>query len=139
MIGRSHSCETREHWSTELTDSFVRSELEGGVLLDRLPPGTVLEIQTRNHRYRAVSMSGSKLLLSGHPQYCPTPVLVAVAGSTWGRSMLKLDFVGRGMHLEFRHPEHARPIITSAVEQIREIGRVASGGRGIDVDQSPPA
>ena len=34
--------------------------------------------------------------------------------------MLKLQFVGRGMHLEFRHPEYATPIITSAIQEIRD-------------------
>jgi hypothetical protein len=27
--------------------------------------------------------------------------------------------VGRGMHLEFRHPEYQRPIITSRIMEIR--------------------
>ncbi len=34
--------------------------------------------------------------------------------------MLKRHFVGRGMHLEFCHPEYSNPIVTSRVEQIRE-------------------
>lgn len=34
--------------------------------------------------------------------------------------MLKLQYVGRGMHLEFRHPEYATPIITSPIQEIRD-------------------
>jgi hypothetical protein len=34
--------------------------------------------------------------------------------------MLKLQFVGRGMHLEFRHPEYDTPIITSPIQEIRD-------------------
>jgi hypothetical protein len=34
--------------------------------------------------------------------------------------MLKLQYVGRGMHLEFRHPEYPTPIITSAILDIRD-------------------
>ena len=34
--------------------------------------------------------------------------------------MLKLRFVGRGMHLEFHHPEYRTPIITSTIQEIRE-------------------
>ena len=34
--------------------------------------------------------------------------------------MLKRRFVGRGMHLEFRHPEYRTPIVTSSVKEIRE-------------------
>jgi NAD-dependent oxidoreductase involved in siderophore biosynthesis len=45
---------------------------------------------------------------------------VAIAGSTWGGSMLKQRFVGRGMHLEFCHPEYPTPIVTSPIQEIRE-------------------
>jgi len=34
--------------------------------------------------------------------------------------MLKLQYVGRGMHLEFRHPEYATPIVTSPIQEIRD-------------------
>ena len=34
--------------------------------------------------------------------------------------MLKRRFVGRGMHLEFCHPEYSTPIVTSRVQEIRE-------------------
>jgi hypothetical protein len=47
-------------------------------------------------------------------------VQVAIAGSTWGGSMLKLQYVGRGMHLEFRHPRYPTPIITSPIQEIRD-------------------
>jgi hypothetical protein len=47
-------------------------------------------------------------------------VQVAIAGSTWGGSMLKLQYVGRGMHLEFRHPQYAQPIVTSPIQEIRD-------------------
>jgi hypothetical protein len=42
----------------------------------------VLEIQTQHHHYRAVTLSENSVLISGHPEYCPEPVLVAIAGST---------------------------------------------------------
>ena len=59
-------------------------------------------------------------MISGHPQYCPEPVQVTIAGSTWGGSMLKVRFIGRGMHLEFHHPAYSAPIITSAIQEIFE-------------------
>src|SRR5258708_10257548 len=104
----------------EVSGGIVQSEIEGGVFLNDLPPSTVLQIQTMHHCYTAVLLGGSEALLSGHPEFCPKPVQVAIAGSTWGGSMLKLQFVGRGMHLEFRHPEYATPIITSAIQEIRD-------------------
>jgi hypothetical protein len=106
--------------SDEVNGNIVRSEIEGGVSLGDLPPSTVLEIQTQHHRYTAVFLGESQALISGHPEFCPEPVLVAIAGSTWGGSMLKLRYIGRGMHLEFCHPEYRTPIITSRIQEVRE-------------------
>jgi hypothetical protein len=106
--------------SAAVNRNIIGSEIEGGVFLDQLQPQCVLQIQTQNRCYTAVMLGGSQALISGHPQYCPEPTLVAIAGSTWGGSMLKLRFVGRGMRVEFRHPEYSRPIITSRVQEIRE-------------------
>jgi hypothetical protein len=106
--------------SDEVNRGIVQSEIEGGVFLKDLPPSTVLEIQTMHHRYTAVLLGGNDALISGHPEFCPNPVQVAIAGSTWGGSMLKLQFVGRGMHLEFHHPEYPTPIVTSPIQEIRD-------------------
>jgi len=106
--------------SDEVNGNIIRSEIEGGVSLGDLPPSTVLEIQTQHHRYTAVFLGESQALISGHPEYCPEPVLVAIAGSTWGGSMLKLRYIGRGMHLEFCHPEYRTPIVTSRIQEVRE-------------------
>ena len=104
----------------EVNHQIVQSEIEGGVFLKDLPPATVLQIQTQHHCYTAVVLGDSSALISGHPHYCPQPVLVAIAGSTWGGSMLKRRYVGRGMRLEFCHPEYRTPIVTSSIQEIRE-------------------
>jgi hypothetical protein len=106
--------------SNDVNISIVDSEIEGGVFLQDLPPSTVLQIQTLHHCYTAVILGGSEAMISGHPEFCPRPVQVAIAGSTWGGSMLKLQFVGRGMRLEFRHPEYPTPIVTSVIQEIRD-------------------
>jgi len=106
--------------SDEINRAIVQSEVEGGVLLSNLPPSTVLLIETQNHQYRAVLLGGSEALLSGHPEFCPEPVVVAIAGSTWGGTMLKQRYIGRGMHLEFCHPDYRTPIVTSRIQEIRE-------------------
>lgn len=108
------------NFSDEVNHNFVQSEIEGGVFLHDLPPATVLEIQTQHHCYQVVLLDENNVLISGHPEYCPEPIRVAIAGSTWGGSMLKRRFVGRGMYLEFRHPKYQTPIVTSRVQEIRE-------------------
>ena len=110
--------------SDTVNHNIVQSEIEGGVFLHDLPPSTVLEIRTRNHCYTAVMLGESAALISGHPDYCPQPVLVAIAGSTWGGTMIRQRFVGRGMHMEFHHPGYRTPIVTSPVEEIRECMRM---------------
>jgi len=106
--------------SDEVNRQIIQSEVEGGVFLENLTPSTVLQIETKHHCYTTVVLGGSQVLICGHPKYCPRPVRVNIAGSTWGGSMLKLRFVGRGMHLEFSHPDYQTPIITSAIQGIRE-------------------
>src|SRR5207245_5198397 len=106
--------------SNEVNRNNVHSEIYVVELLEDLSPSTVLQIQAMHHCYTAVLLDSSRALISGHPEYCPRPVLVAIAGSTWGGSMLKLRFVGRGMHLEFCHPEYQTPIVTSPIREIRE-------------------
>jgi hypothetical protein len=128
--------------SDEVNRNIVQSEIEGGVLLSTLPPSTVLQIDTQNHRYTAVLLGGSDALLSGHPEFCPKPVLVAIAGSTWGGTMIKQRYIGRGMHLEFCHPDYHAPIVTSRIQEIRECpeepaakpenGLMHELGRGVD-------
>jgi hypothetical protein len=107
-------------FSEEINRNIVQSEVEGGVYLKDLDKGTKLEVQTENRVYQIVVQEGSKALISGHPEFCPEPVLVSIHGSSWGGSMLKMAFIGRGMHLEFRHPEY-RTVITSPIVEIRSL------------------
>ena len=105
----------------EINRNICRSEVEGGVWLNNLPTGAVLEMETKNRLYRLENRGDGRMLISGHPQHCPEPLLVKVNGSTWGKSMLKLRFIGRGMHLEYRHPTRGL-IRTSRIREIRELG-----------------
>ncbi len=108
------------HLGDELNHAIIQSEIEGGVNLNDLPVQSRLEIETQNHIYTLVNLGGGAALLCGHPQYCPEPALVRIHGSSWGGSMLKTAFVGRGMHLEFRHPDYPEPIVTSRIVEIRQ-------------------
>src|SRR6266542_616288 len=105
--------------SDEVNRNIVQSEIEGGVYLKDLPDETTLEIETQNRSYILVNRGQGQALISGHAEFCPEPVLVRIEGSNWGGSMLKASCVGRGMHLEFKHPEYQRPIVTSRIMEIR--------------------
>jgi hypothetical protein len=107
--------------SDRVNRNIVQSEIEGGVYLHDLPHASTLEVETQNRSYTIVHFGKGEALISGHPEFCPRPVRVKIEGSNWGGSMLKPSFVGRGMHLEFRHPDYERPIITSRIVEIRQL------------------
>jgi hypothetical protein len=99
--------------------AICQSEIEGGVGLDQLPLGAILDVQTANNLYRIENRGDGEVLISGHPEICPTPVLVNFHGSTWGTPMLKVRFIGREMRMEFFHP--LKGIVrTSRVRDIHE-------------------
>ena len=117
-ISEDTSFAPHRNLADEVNRAIVQSEVEGGVYLRDLAPGAVLAIQTRNRFYTLVTLGEEADLISGHPEFCPDPVEVRIQGSTWGGSMLKTKFVGRGMHLEFEHPVH-HTVITSQIVDIR--------------------
>ena len=106
------------HFSDSVNRNIIGSEIEGGVYLRDLAPGSVLSLQTMNRIYKVVVLDDETALISGHPEFCPEPAQVRILGSTWGGSMLKTKFLGFGMHLEFEHPVH-RTVLTSRIVDIR--------------------
>ena len=51
--------------------------------------------------------------------------MVSIHGSSWGGSMLKMGYIGRSMHLEFRHPVF-RIVTTSPILEIQMLSREAT-------------
>lgn len=103
--------------SDAINHDIVQSEIEGGVYLDHLAPGERLTIETEDWICHLEYCGDYRAIIRGHALYCPEPVEVSIAGSTWGGSLLKLHFIGRGMHLEFLHPVYQR-ILTSRIIEI---------------------
>ena len=100
--------------------AICQSEVDGGVNVNELPPGTQLEVQTHYHTYRVIYEGDGEMTISGHPEICPQPVRVHLAGSTWGTPMIKLRYIGRGMKMEFVHPTLG-VIQTSRVRDLYEL------------------
>lgn len=108
------------YWPGLYNRRIIRSEIEGGVDLRNLPPGSTLEVRTRNRSYTIVTRAMNEVEISGHPEFCPQPVAAIVHGSTWGGAMLKQHFIGRGMQMEFQIPG-CLPITTTSILDVREI------------------
>jgi len=100
--------------------AICQSEIDGGVNVNELPPGALLEVETQYHVYHVEYQGDGEMTISGHPEFCPDPVRVHLAGSTWGTPMIKVRFIGRGMKMEFIHPELGI-IQTSRVRDVREL------------------
>src|ERR1700760_2659040 len=106
MIDASGIFVPHQNLSDQVNGNIIRSEIEGGVYLKDLPLRSTLEIVTQNRGYILVVGPDGDAWISGHPQFCPEPTLVRISGCNWGGSMLKAAFLGRGMHLEYRHPDY---------------------------------
>ena len=125
MAGQLHNTNSRvvsplPHVSQEINGHLIQSEVEGGVFLADLAEGAELKVKTENRLYTLVTRGGGRVLISGHPEFCPEPVEVSIHGSTWGGTMIRSGFIGRGMHLEFGHPTRRGRIITSPIVEVQE-------------------
>jgi hypothetical protein len=119
MLPLAEPFQPHPNFDDAINRAICQSEMEGGVALDELPVGAILDVETANTLYRVENRGDGEVLISGHPEICPSPVLVSFHGSTWGTPMLKLRFIGREMSMEFHHPE--RGIVrTSRVRDIKE-------------------
>jgi hypothetical protein len=114
-----------QNLSDEINRNIIQSEIEGGVYLRDLPELSKLEVATRNRAYTLILERDGTAWISGHPEFCPEPVLCRISGSNWGGSMIKTAYLGRGMHMEFRHPSYKGPIVTSAIVEIRVLPQAA--------------
>ncbi|MEO8597271.1 MAG: hypothetical protein ABI759_28390 [Candidatus Solibacter sp.] len=83
-----------------------------------LPPGSRLEVETRNRHYDIECLGGSDIRISGHPEYCPTPVAGELQGSSDRLGIMEPGLIGTGRHLNFVVGD-CRPVTTSRVIRIR--------------------
>ncbi len=114
-----------QNLSDAINRNNAQSEIEGGVKLSDLPIGSTLEVQTSNTLYRIAKRQDGTLTIQGHARFCPMPTPVTISGSTWGGSMLKMGFIGRGMHMEF-YVAGFGTLTSSTIQEVREVPAVAS-------------
>jgi hypothetical protein len=74
-----------------------------------LAPGSLVDVETKNRHYRIECLGGSAMRISGHPDYCPTPVPARV---------LESGVIERGRHLHLLLDDR-RPVTTSRVVRVR--------------------
>jgi len=123
--------------SNEINHNIAKSEIDGGVWLSMpeswakqahaeakekgnvLAVGKTLLVQTKNTLYRIEKRGENDFYISGSQRFCPEPTKANIHGSTFGGSMLKMGWVGRGMYLEFSTSKHGT-ITTSEIQDVQE-------------------
>jgi hypothetical protein len=95
---------------------LAQAEMEG-VFLKDIPDNSRVLVQTVNTLYQFDFKDGQIIGVGG--KYLPEPVPVEIHGSTWGGSMLKIQFIGIDMHLEFHVIGDDKSTVTSAIRNIK--------------------
>lgn len=108
----------------EVTNISAWPTDDDGIWTDDLKPGSLTLIETKNRVYELRRRQDGKFTIKGHPTYCPDETLCVINGSTWGGSAIRVDWIGRGMCLEFMTKDHNyedgrnRVITTSVIKSI---------------------
>ncbi len=92
----------------------ISSETPGGVDINNLSPGCLVDVETKSRHYRIECLGGNAMRISGHPDFCPTPVLAELQGSVDHEGMSETGLIEPGKHLVFVLGQH-RPVTTSRV------------------------
>ena len=95
------------------------TELLTGVYLSSLDTGSAVDLETKSRHYRIEYLEGDRIRISGHPRWCPTPVLARLHGSRVGLGEFEEGYIGCGMRLVFEPLDNHIPITTSEITDIR--------------------
>jgi hypothetical protein len=97
------------------------AELLEGVYLSSLHTGSAIDLETKSRHYRIECLERDRIRISGHPQWCPAPVLARLHGSRGGSGEFKAGFIGRGMRLVFQRLDDHIAVTTSEITDIRVV------------------
>ena len=85
--------------------------------LKSMSPGAQLDVETRSRHYHIECLGGNAMKISGHPEYCPTPVVAELQGSTTPNGTFESGAIKPGNHLVFLLGKHL-PVTTSKILRI---------------------
>jgi hypothetical protein len=91
-----------------------------GINVREAEPLVPILVTTQNSLYRIMPLQwgGTDVLVQGG-QFFPEPTQARLAGSTFGGSFLKMDWITIGMHLEIDPGQGGGAIITTRVADVR--------------------
>jgi hypothetical protein len=94
-------------------------DANGGIDLRSINPSTVLRVQTRNNTYTVIPQVSGEMLIWGHPEFCPEPILIAGLGSAHDTGYFREGYLCPGLRLSF--PSAGRRVATSNITAIQII------------------
>src|SRR5258708_28312072 len=97
------------------------TEFPTGVYLSSLDTGSAVDLETKSRHYRIEYLEGDRVRISGHPRWCPTPVLARLHGSKGGSDGFEEGYIGCGMRLLFERLDDRIPVTTSEITDIRVV------------------
>ena len=97
--------------------------LEYGINVHDLKPGTIVLAVTKNSLYKIIKGKLDKydILVHGGKHFLE-PVKGNFSGSTFGGSMIKIGWIGYGMHMEIHIPSYKKTYKTTPVKAARIVG-----------------
>jgi hypothetical protein len=97
-------------------DGFLPAGVNG-IDVRELRRGTIVDIHTRHSTYRCVVLDGPRriVLVQGGTRF-DSQAVARIDGSTAGGSLMKVAWIGLGLHLEMSAGPHRT--VTSAVQSI---------------------
>jgi hypothetical protein len=97
------------------------AEVLDGLYLNTLYASSTVDLETKSRRYRIEYLEGDRILISGHPRWCPTPTLARLFGSKGGPDGFAQGYIGCGMRLVFEPLVDCIPVTTSEITDIRVV------------------
>ena len=90
------------------------ADIREGVDLKSLSQGSVIDVETKSRHYQIECLGGNKMRISGHPAYCPSPVVAELRGSIDLEGTVESGCIRPGRHMVFLLEDHI-PLTTSKI------------------------
>jgi len=90
--------------------------MKSAELLDcrSLEKGSMIDVETVSRHYRIECLGGSTIRVTGHPRYCPTPVVAQLEGSVTSQGTIEDGIIERGLRLVFLFQDHNPVTMTTS-------------------------
>lgn len=105
----------------EITSRIEEQKRLGGINTSCLDAGTRIEVETLNSVYKMELLGNGAIRVSGGEHLADNTV-GHFSGSTWGTSLLKQNWIGKGMRMEIVYGN--KVLSTSPVQRAKVKGDV---------------